>query len=99
MNQPPAGGQPQQGPRVTPEMVKNAKTLTCECGGIVFENGLVIKRVSAILSPTSQEMDIPIQVFLCKGCGLALPETDPDGVLPESIKSKPKVDLASVVNK
>jgi hypothetical protein len=96
MNDGMGGAPPQQGPRVTPEMVKNARTLTCECGGVIFENGMVIKRVSAILSPTSQEMDIPIQVFLCKLCGLALPETDPDNVLPEHIKSKPKVDLADI---
>ena len=99
MNQPMPGGAPPQGPRVTPEMVKNAKTLTCECGGIVFENGLVIKRVSAILSPTSEEMDIPIQVFLCKKCGMVLPETDPDNVLPASIKSKPKANLADMAIK
>jgi len=93
------GGMPPQAPQVTSAMVKNAKTLTCSCGGVVFENGMVIKRISAILSPTSQEMDVPIQVFLCKKCGLVLPETDPDNVLPESIKSKPNVDLESIAKK
>ena len=97
MNEAGMGGQ--QGPKVTPEMVKNARTLTCECGGVVFENGLVIKRISAILSPTAQEMDVPIQVFLCKDCELILPETDPDNVLPDNIKSKPKASLVDIASK
>lgn len=87
--------QPQQ-PQLSAEMVKNGKTLTCNCGGIIFQNGLVLKKISAILSPTGQEIDVPIQVLHCKDCGLVPPETDPDGVLPEKIKSKPKFSLNNI---
>lgn len=92
MNQPPTAGMP-QGPQITPEMVRNAKTLECSCGGKIFQNALVIKRVSAILSPTSEELDIPVQVFVCMACDKVLPETDLENVLPADVKSAPKEGL------
>lgn len=76
--------------QITPEMVKNAKTLTCDCGGMIFESGMVIKKISALVSPSGMEMEIPIQVLICKNCGLIPREMDPDNVLPEELKCKPK---------
>jgi hypothetical protein len=48
----------------------HAKTLECEkcqCKG--FKTTLVLKRLSALLSPTGQEAIIPIQAFGCEACG------------------------------
>ena len=79
-------------PRITPDMVRNARTMTCSCGGRVFNQGIVMKNISAIMSPDGREMGVPVQVLYCKDCGLIHPETDPDNVIPEDLKSK-KVTL------
>lgn len=44
--------------------------ITCdECGHNVFEEGLMIRKVSQFLTGTSQPGMIPIPVFACKKCG------------------------------
>ncbi len=44
--------------------------ITCdECGHSVFEEGLMIRKVSQFLTGTSQPGMIPIPVFACKKCG------------------------------
>lgn len=43
--------------------------VTCdECGHSIFEEGLIIRRVSQFLTGTSQPGMIPIPVFACKKC-------------------------------
>ena len=47
-----------------------ADTIKCEdCGNYLFITSHVIKRISAILSPTGQEALVPIQVYSCGNCG------------------------------
>ena len=47
-----------------------ADTIKCDdCGNYLFITSYVIKRVSAILSPTGQEGLVPIQVYSCGNCG------------------------------
>ena len=56
-------------PKQTVDLSK-ADTLQCEeCDNYLFITSYVIKRVSAILSPSGQEGIVPIQVFACGGCG------------------------------
>ena len=44
--------------------------MNCEhCGNYIFMKATVIKRLSAIVSPTGQEAMIPIEVFSCGNCG------------------------------
>ena len=48
----------------------HAKTLECEkcqCKG--FKQTMMLKRLSALLSPTGQEAIIPVGVFACDHCG------------------------------
>lgn len=48
----------------------HATTLECEeckCKG--FKQTLMLKKISAILSPTSQEAIIPVAAFCCEQCG------------------------------
>ena len=53
--------------------LKDAETMTCQkCGNTIFIQGYVIKRISAILSPTGEEVIAPIQVFNCGNCGTML---------------------------
>ena len=49
--------------------LSTAETMKCEqCGSTLFNTAFVIKRVSAIVSPTGQEAIVPIQVYSCDGC-------------------------------
>ena len=50
--------------------LSDAETMICEeCGNKVFLQGYIIKKISAIISPTGQEVIAPIQVFNCGSCG------------------------------
>lgn len=40
-----------------------------ECGGIYFDQSLVLRKASAILTGTGQPGYVPIPVFSCKKCG------------------------------
>ena len=54
--------------------LKDADTMKCQaCGNTVFIQGYVIKKISAIVSPTGKEVIAPIQVFNCGNCGEMLP--------------------------
>ena len=47
-----------------------AETLKCEyCENYLFISSTIIKRLSAILSPTGEEALIPIDVYSCGNCG------------------------------
>ena len=54
--------------------LQEAETMTClECNNKIFIQGYVIKKISAIMSPTGQEVIAPVQVFNCGNCGEILP--------------------------
>ena len=56
-----------------------AETMNCEqCNNKIFIQGYVIKKISAIMSPTGQEVIAPVQVFNCGNCGTMLPLGDVD---------------------
>lgn len=50
-------------------MIKNLPWEACSCGGVIFDTAVMIKRVSAILSPTLKEEIVPADVIICKSCG------------------------------
>ena len=62
-------------PKGQPQIdLKNATTMSCQkCDNPIFIQGYVIKKVSAIVSPTGKEMIAPVQVFNCGNCGEILP--------------------------
>tara|TARA_Y100000310_G_scaffold178751_1_gene178691 strand:+ start:3572 stop:3793 length:222 start_codon:yes stop_codon:yes gene_type:complete len=48
----------------------HATTLECEkCGGVGFKQTLMLKKLSALVSPTGKEAMIPVAVFACELCG------------------------------
>lgn len=50
--------------------LEETESVVCEeCGEPFFEHGLVLRKVSGILSGTGQPSYIPIPVFTCKKCG------------------------------
>ena len=60
----------------------DAETMTCgKCDNKIFIQGYVIKKISAIISPTGQEVIAPVQVFNCGNCGELLPLVDTDELI------------------
>jgi hypothetical protein len=50
--------------------ITDAEDVCCsECGGIYFSQLVRIKRISAIMSPTGQEVVFPVQIVKCDRCG------------------------------
>tara|TARA_B100000073_G_C23629847_1_gene532111 strand:+ start:584 stop:868 length:285 start_codon:yes stop_codon:yes gene_type:complete len=65
---------PQTGQKAQPQQVQldlsQADTMKCEdCGNYVFIKATVIKRISALMSPTGQEALAPIDIYSCGNCG------------------------------
>ena len=87
---PPFGSKQPQPPKVsiTPEMIKSFKTVTCDCGGQLFQSGLVVKKVSSIISPTGKEETYPLEVLICMNCHKVPNEINVMNMLPESILAK-----------
>ena len=50
--------------------LRKAETLKCEyCGNYLFIKSTVLKRLSALVSPTGEEGIIPIEIYSCGNCG------------------------------
>ena len=52
--------------------LSQATDYKCEdekCGADTFTTKYKIKKISALVSPTGQEVMVPIQVFACDVCG------------------------------
>jgi uncharacterized Zn finger protein len=50
--------------------LSQAQDIVCEnCGNYTFEEVLLMKKLSALLSPTGKETVIPIPTFSCNACG------------------------------
>jgi len=62
--------------------LSDADTMKCQkCENPVFIQGYVIKKISAIVSPTGKEVIAPIQVFNCGNCGEMLPLQELDELI------------------
>ena len=55
--------------------------IVCECGGRVYSEGVMIKRVSAILTGTGKGGVLPIPIFYCISCNKVVNE-----LLPEELR-------------
>ena len=54
----------------TSEDLTKADTVVCDkCENRLFIQSFVIKKMSALVSPSGQEAIIPIQVYSCGNCG------------------------------
>jgi hypothetical protein len=54
------------------ETIDFSKTsqIICEaCEGQTFKQTLLLRKLSALVSPTGQETIVPMQVFACEKCG------------------------------
>ena len=79
----------QQPPRINQDMIKNATLVECECGGKLFVEKMILKKISPILSPTGKEELFPMNILVCEKCGL-MPKSipDPDNLIPAEFKTK-----------
>ena len=63
------GGQPPMAPQMNVDLSK-AEDVVCEkCGNYTFEEVLLMKKISALISPTGKEAIVPIPTFACNACG------------------------------
>ena len=66
----PQPGQVQSQPKQVQVDLSQAETMKCEyCGNYVWIKATVIKRISAIMSPTGEEALAPIDIYSCGNCG------------------------------
>ena len=76
--------------------LKQADTIKCkECNNYLFIVSYVLKKLSAVMSPTGQEALIPVQVYSCGNCG-NVAEGMLDGIGFEEEKEKdsfPSLDI------
>jgi uncharacterized Zn finger protein len=48
----------------------NAQDVVCDnCGNYTFSEVTLMKRISALVSPTGKEAIVPIPTFACNACG------------------------------
>tara|TARA_B100000214_G_C23464288_1_gene399790 strand:+ start:96 stop:371 length:276 start_codon:yes stop_codon:yes gene_type:complete len=58
-----------QGTQVKVDL-KDAETIRCkECNNYLWIQSFILKKLSALVSPSGQEALIPIQVYSCGNCG------------------------------
>jgi len=61
---------------------------TCECGSKIWTQGIIIKKISALLSQSGKEEIMPIPVFLCSKCGELAPMFKKNAIFNELIGKK-----------
>lgn len=52
--------------------VMNSDNIKCECGCVAFLQGVELKKLSPIVSPTGKAEIVPIPTFVCSSCGKIL---------------------------
>ena len=63
-------------------LAEKATTVICSnCNGHYFNTAFVVKRVSPIISPSGEEMIIPIQTFRCVECNNVNDDFLPNNIL------------------
>ena len=76
--------------------LRDAETIKCSsCDNYLFITSFILKRLSAIVSPSGQEALIPVQVYSCGNCGQVAEGFLEGSGLEEEIKSNkfPSLDI------
>ena len=64
------GGQQGGGNPLDSVDLTHAKTMECEkCQCKAFKQTMMLKKLSALMSPSGQEAIVPVGVFACEACG------------------------------
>jgi hypothetical protein len=93
------GGPPPMAPQMNVDLSK-AEDVVCEkCGNYTFEQVMLMKRISALVSPTGKEAIVPIPTFACNACGFInkqfLPVL-PKGREEEQVEEAPKKPILTL---
>lgn len=71
--------------------LKNTESTLCEsCGGETFQEALILRKVSPLLTGTGKEGFLPVQVFACAKCGHVN-----QNFLPAELR-QPKIDISKI---
>ena len=62
------------------DMSQTSEMKCDECGNNTFKQTMMLRKMSAIISPTGQETIIPMAVFACEKCGHVNEEFSKDGL-------------------
>ena len=55
--------------------ITKTSAINCEsCENSTFKQSLLLRKLSALVSPNGQETLVPVQVFACEKCGNVNPE-------------------------
>ena len=73
--QQPFDKQPPPGMKMTVDPTQMPTEKCSNCGNIVWEQGIIIKKISALISPDGKEHTGSIPVLTCKKCGSFHPES------------------------
>ena len=70
--------------------LKNTSDYKCEeCGNLFFENKIIIKKKSGLLTPSGKDEIIPINVPVCSSCGKVPPIiSELKGVISDELVAK-----------
>lgn len=61
--------------------LKQTTGIECQnCGGIFFEEAILLRRLSKIYTATPVDQIVPIPAFTCKDCGSPIKEFFPTGM-------------------
>lgn len=71
--------------KITPDMMKNFKTVECDCGGKLFETGIILKKIPALVSPSGKEEIYPLEILVCKKCGKVPSDLNVGEMLPDDV--------------
>ena len=88
MSMHPKGPLPRKQPQQSQVKVdlKEAQTIRCKsCDNYLWIQAFVLKKISALVSPSGQEGLVPVQVFSCGNCGQVA-----EGFLDENVLDEQK---------
>tara|TARA_Y100000593_G_C4288100_1_gene326698 strand:+ start:1045 stop:1524 length:480 start_codon:yes stop_codon:yes gene_type:complete len=70
-------------------IVSRSQTVTCDkCDNYTFSQVMILKRVSPFISPTGEEMMLPVQVMACSVCNHINEQFEVNQVISDILKKK-----------
>ena len=84
---------PNDAAKLTADKIRTSKQVECDCGGVMFTEKMMFKKISPIISPTGKEELYPMQVIVCDSCGKVPSEFNLYNFVPEMYVAKKKNKL------
>lgn len=74
--------------------LSNAPWIKCDCGGHIFRQGVMFKKLSQFESPSLREEQIPVDIAVCEACG-KIPSFVSSKIkdIPEDLLAVKKIEL------